>query len=273
MFYRTDILAELGAAVPQTWKDFISLLPAVQQSSMNVGVPDFLTHFYQRGGTLYNEDGSRAQLDGEAAAAAFSAYTKFFTHYKTPYIYDFANRFRTGEMPVGFADFTLFNTLQVFAPEIRGLWSFALVPGIMRDDGTINRSIPTSSVASMMFPNVENPETAWEFLKWWLAADTQVRYGRELESVMGASARYATANLAAFQRLAWNAEEMAVLTAQRQWTVGTPEVPGGYYVTRHLTNASLRVINNLEDPRETLLKYSRTINDELSKKRKEFGFE
>jgi hypothetical protein len=100
-----------------------------------------------------------------------------------------------------------------------------------------------------------------------------VRFGRELESVMGAAARYATANVAAFERLAWGANEMAVLSEQRSWTIGTPEIPGGYYVSRHITNAVRRALNEGEDTRETLLDYSRMINDELIKKRKEFGLE
>ncbi len=66
---------------------------------------------------------------------------------------------------------------------------------------------------------------------------------------------------------------MEILNAQRQWTVGTPEVPGGYYVSRHITNAVRRMINDGVDTRETLLDYSRVINEELSKKRKEFGIE
>jgi ABC-type glycerol-3-phosphate transport system substrate-binding protein len=286
MFYRKDILEELGVDIPATWTDLINILPIIQKNNMNVGIPsvsntiglgsdfsNFFTQLYQRGGALYNAEASRTLLDGEVAVDAFDAYTKFFTHYKTPTVFDFVNRFRTGEMPLGFADYTTFNTLEVFAPEIRGLWDFALMPGTKLPNGDINRAVPTGTVAAMMFPNADNPELTWQFLRWWVSADTQVRFGRELESVMGAAARYATANVAAFERLAWGASEMAVLSEQRSWTIGTPEVPGGYYVSRHITNAVRRVLNEGEDTRETLLDYSRTINDELVKKRKEFGLE
>ncbi|MDR0876802.1 MAG: hypothetical protein LBN21_02025, partial [Treponema sp.] len=61
--------------------------------------------------------------------------------------------------------------------------------------------------------------------------------------------------------------------AQQEWTVGIPEVPGGYYISRHIVNAGRRVINESEDSRETLLDYSRTINEELARKRKEFNIE
>ena len=58
---------------------------------------------------------------------------------------------------------------------------------------------------------------------------------------------------------------------QMGWTVGFPEIAGGYSTTRHMTNAIRRVINTKEDARETLITYARTINEEIRIKRKEFG--
>ncbi|MDR0320382.1 MAG: extracellular solute-binding protein [Treponema sp.] len=286
MFYRKDIFEELNISIPNTWDDLINILPIIQKSNMNVGIPsvatniqtsidfsNFLAHLFQRDGRLYNEDGSRTLLDSEIAIEAFDVYTKFFTHYKVPVVYDFVNRFRTGEMPLAFADYTNFNTLEVFAPELRGLWGFARMPGLPKADGTINRSVSTGTLASMIFSNAKRPDLAWEFMKWWISEDTQLRFGRELESIMGAAARYPTANYNAFRRLSWGSEQMAVLDEQRQWTVGVPEVPGGYFVSRHITNASRLILNEGQDTRETLLDYTITINDELIKKRKEFGLE
>jgi len=286
MFYRRDIMEELGVDLPDTWDDLINILPIIQKSNMNVAIPsvattvqaniditNFMAHLFQRGGRMYNEDGSRTMLDSAVAIDAFDVYTKFFTHYKTPKVFDFVNRFRTGEMPLGFADYTNFNTLEVFAPEIRGLWGFARMPGLKKGDGSIDRSVSTGTLASMIFSNSKRPDLAWEFLKWWLSADTQLRFGRELESVMGAAARYPTANYNAFKRLSWGSQQMTVLDEQRSWTVGTPEVPGGYFVSRHIINAARRILNEGEDTRETMLDYVITINDELIKKRKEFGLE
>jgi ABC-type glycerol-3-phosphate transport system substrate-binding protein len=282
MFYRTDILGELGIDPPQTWQDLINILPVLQRNNMNAAVPSlagmsnlagFLAFLYQFQGGLYNTEGKRTMLDSETSIEAFDNYIKLFTHYKTPLLYDFVNRFRTGEIPVGFADYANFNTLEVFAPEIRGLWEFGLLPGTPQADGTIDRSVPVSGTASMLLANAKNPPLAWEFLKWWTSADTQYRFGRELESIMGAAARYATANDEAFSRLPWSAKNLAVLREQQKWTVGTPEVPGSYYTTRHIVNAARKVLNDHEDSRETLLDYSRIINEELLKKRKEFGLE
>jgi len=318
MFYRTDILEELGLAPPQTWDDVISAFSILQNKNLSIAIPsverkignmvipdlsNFFSQLYQRGGTLYNENGSRSMFDSEQAVAAFEAYTKFFTHYKAPLHYEFANRFRSGEMPLGFADYDTFNMLQVFAPEIRGLWQFDLLPGTLKMEtpckqtdcctsescfvsttsatlGTvevccckIDRSTACWGQASMILSNAKDPIKAWEFLRWWANSDTQVRFGRELEAVMGTAARYQTANQVAFRQLGWNARDSAVLEAQWAWVVGTPEVPGGYYAGRHIVNAVRRVINDSVDIRETLLDYTRSINDELTRKREEFGLE
>lgn len=286
MFYREDILEELGLEVPQTWDELIYMLPTIQQNNMNVAIPStqntagsdlsaFFSLLYQNGGSLYSEEGDRAVADSEAGVKAFETYTRFFTHYKLPTQYDFVNRFRSGEIPLGIQNYGTFNTLVVFAPEIRGLWDFTLIPGTMEQDGAIDRATQGTGVCTMMLKQDSDERKAlcWEFMKWWASSDTQVRFGREMESVMGSSARYATANREAFDQLAWSNDQMKVLKDQWEYTFGIPEVAGGYYTSRHLTNATRKVINNNEDPRETLLDYTRTINEEVEKKRVEFGLE
>jgi ABC-type glycerol-3-phosphate transport system substrate-binding protein len=280
LFYREDILTELEVEVPETWEDIIKILPVLQKNNMDFGLATddvlnmygmFLNMLYQRGGTVYNDAGSVSLLDTNLSVETFDFLTTMYTHYKLPKIYAFADRFRTGEMPVGVSDYSLFNQLSVSAPEIRGLWNFTLLPGFEDENGNIDHSSTGGGTCSMLLPDAENKDDAWTFLKWWIGADTQARYGRELEAIIGAAARYNTANVKAFEQLAWASDQRDVILEQWQWVVGTPEVPGGYYTSRHTLNALRRVMNNNEEPRETLLDYTRTINDELEKKRKEFG--
>jgi len=110
-------------------------------------------------------------------------------------------------------------------------------------------------------------------LDWWTSAETQLRFGREMESIMGEAARYPTANQEAFQSLPWNSAQLSVLNQQRDWVKGTPEVPGGYYVMRQLVNVIRRVVSENLDTRETLLDVQIVINRELLNKRREFGLE
>ncbi len=287
LFYRTDVLEELGVQPPGTWSDLIALLPTIQGNNMSVGIsyPDIATvdlsvlnsMIYQNGGSIYDEEGKRTLIDEESGVAAFKLYTSLYNDYGLPTVFDFVSRFRSGEMPIGIANYSVYNTLVVSAPEIRNLWDFTLFPGTVRTDESgkqyIDRSVHAQGLSCMMIATDDQrvKENAWEFMKWWVSADAQVRFGREIESILGSSARYTTANRDALDQLAWGSDQLKVLKEQMQWTVGFREIAGGYSTTRHMTNAIRRVINTKEDARETLLTYARTINDEIRIKRKEFG--
>lgn len=300
MFYRKDVLEDLELEVPQTWKELIEMLPTIQGNNLSVGIPTaagssgsaaastavasaqadlsmYFTLLYQQGGDLYNDKGTQTIVNNEAGVAAFKEYTKYFTDYGIPVIYDFVTRFRSGEMPIGIANFTTYNTLVVSAPEIAGLWDFTLVPGTEKTDENgnsyIDRSAFVSGSATMMLKTEDEKlkQSAWEFMKWWASSDTQVRFGREIEALLGSSARYATANMEAIKQLSWSASDIEILEEQLSYTVGIREVPGGYYTGRHISNACRKVINEKTDPRETIIDYSIKIDEELTKKRKEFG--
>ena len=144
----------------------------------------------------------------------------------------------------------------------------------MREDGTIDRTIPSGAIAAdMILLDSDLHEEAWEFLKWWSSTETQARYGRELESMLGVAARFPTANLEATHLLPWTIDELNILHEQWQYVKGVPEVPGGYMTGRHLENAFRKVINEQEDSRKMLLDYVRIIEEEIELKRDEFGLE
>ena len=287
LFYRSDVLEELGVQVPQTWDELIALLPTIQGNNMSVGIPypttalpninTLFSMLYQNGGTIYNHNDTRTQVDEEAGVKAFEDYTSLFTDYGLIKEFDFVSRFRSGEMPIGVADYNTYNTLVVSAPEIRGLWDFTLLPGTMRTDENgkmVNdRSVHSAGAGCMLIKTDDQRirEQGWEFMKWWVSTDMQVRFGREIESVLGSSARYATANVGALEQLAWSSAQLKVLKEQQTWAVGFREIAGGYYTARNITNAVRKVINEKVDPRETIIDYARKINEEIEKKRLEFG--
>lgn len=300
MFYRKDVLEELGLEIPQTWKELEEMMPTIQGNNLSLGLPtatgssgsaaastaiasnapDLSMYFallYQNGGDLYNEDGTRTTVDTEAGVKAFEDYVKYFNDYGLPPIYDFVSRFRSGEMPLGVQAYSVYNTLMVSAPEIRGLWDFTLIPGTERTDENGNTYIDrsdfiTGSATMMIASDSESiKQKSWEFMKWWADADTQVQFGREIEALLGSSARYNTANRDAFVQLSWSADDIEVLNEQWEQTIGIREVPGGYYTGRHIANAIRKVLNEKENVRNTIIDYSIKINDEIDKKRNEFG--
>ncbi len=287
MFYRKDILDQIGVEVPQTWQDLINALPTLQGENLNVGIPypvilnPDMTTFYsmlcQNGGNIYNEKGTKSTIDSEAGIHAFETYTDFYVSYGLIPNYDPLARFRTGEMPILINNYALYNQIVVGAPEIRGLWDFAYLPGVKKVDADGNEYIDRTSIGAgvgcMMIDNhdEERINDSWEFMKWWVSTETQVRFGRELESVLGPSARYQTANRQALRQLAWNSSQLEILENTLDQSRGIPEAPGSYFTPRHVANAIRRVVYEKDDAREVLIEYTKKINEELKRKRQEFN--
>lgn len=287
LFYRKDILKELDLEPPKTWQDVYNMISVLQKHNMAFYLPiesatnnanlvpnaAFAMLLYQNGGQFYRDNDMKSALDSEISMQVFKRWTQFYTNYKFPLQADFANRFRTGEMPIGIADYTTYNMLTVMAPEIKGLWDFTIVPGTEHEDGSVSHEVASHTTAVMMLDNADDKDAAWSFMKWWTDKDTQLAYGRELEGLLGEAARYPTANIEALEQLPWPVKDFNNLKRQWHWVRGIPQVPGGYFTGRHLDNAFRRVVNESENPREALSDYILYINDEIALKRKEFNLQ
>ena len=289
MFYRKDILHDLGLSVPQTWQDFYAMIPVLQSNNLRIGLPSPITTtsggmatqlnslfnalLYQNGLEIYSDDRSRCLLDEPAAIEVFTQWSELYTKYKLDKTLNETDYFRTGEAPIVLSTYTLYNTLSVSAPEIRGLWSMAPVPGIRQEDGQIRRDVGSAVTSVIMFGNAKDKDACWSYMKWWTSADAQTLYGREIEALQGISARYPTANLEAMSRLPWPSEIAEALNTQWKNVRGVPEVAGGYYVGRSVDNAIKSVINENKNAREVLLDQVEDIDREIAVKRREFGLE
>lgn len=291
MFYRKDVLNELGLEVPRTWDELYDAMRILQINNMDVGLPYsgidataavdaglsstsiFPALLLQHGGSFYNEDGSKTALTTRSAIDAFTQWTDFYNAYDLPLTYNFFNRFRTGTMPIGIASYTMYNQIYVAAPEIKDLWAMTTIPGIEQADGTINIAQGGSGTASVITSTSQNKEAAWKFLCWWTGAEAQTRYATDIESTIGMAARYATANKTAFSNIKWNRAEFEALSEQWEAVREIEEVPGSYYTVRDVDNAFRSVVINGESAKETLVSYSRDIDAEIQRKRSEFGLD
>lgn len=283
MFYRKDILAEIGLEVPTTWDEVKVAMTVLAKNQMEFGMlpneQTFAMLLFQNGGEYYTANGDASMLDSDIAVATFKQYCEYYTDYKLDKATSVEERFRTGECPIIISDYTTYNNLQVSAPDIEGLWEFTVVPGIMQEDGSILHSTGSAGLADIIMANTKHPKECWEFLKWWTDAETQILYGREMESLMGASARVATANLEAMSSLSWPVRDYREIMEQFEQVQGIPQVPGGYYTWRNVNNAFYSVTTDssstgrtqVATPREELMDKIIYVNAEISYKREEFG--
>ena len=283
MFYRMDVLAELGQEVPETWSQLLAMLPALQSNNMSMGISyilalDFM--LYQKGGNMwkYTDDpdwaGAQIGLDSNVAIESFQYVTRLYSDYSFPVAYDAANRFRTGEMPILVGDYVgLYNQLIVYATEIDGLWEFCPLPGCEREDGTVNYDSLASITATVMLHGCEGEEqfAAWEFMQWQTSADVQAEYGNKMVALIGPSAKYATANINAIKNLSWTADEREAIVDQIDHMSSIVNYPGSYYIARYVQFAFLDVVNDGVDASDALMSYIGAINTEITRKRQEFG--
>ncbi len=283
MVYRTDVLEDLGLAIPQTWNDVYDMLPELQNNNLNFGMPAinnrWLTFMYQSGVELYrgegNDVGYMTNLDSEGAIDAFINYVELYRSYQIDLTISFLNRFRTGEAPLGITGFNFICDLNITAPELRGLWDVTMIPGTEREDENgqtyIDRTNVITPAGCCIMSKSEHIPEAWEFIKWWSSDEIQMDYCLNVESVLGISERISSANASVMEQQAWGAKILSMLLVARTWTKGTPVVPGDYYNTRAMTNAFTRAYADKTDARETLLDYIDEINEELTRKREEMG--
>lgn len=282
MFYRTDILSELGiSSPPETWDNLIDMLPALQRNYMSAGIVlpsanispatesghTFALLLLQQGMTYYNDDLSASVFGDIRAVKAFEKWTGFYTDYSFEQSYDAFSRFRTGEYPIVIADYSFAGRLETASPEIKGLWDFCKVPGTFAD-GTVSHSANSTGSGAVIFSSSDRQEQAWEFIKWFTRDDIQSAFGSRLESIAGAVGRYETANINAMGRLSWSEHQLERLREQQAELREIPVIPASYAVTRNIMNAFRETVNDGENPRDMLIWYSRDIDDEIERKNK-----
>ncbi len=275
MYYREDILKELGLSVPKTWNDFENIcielarnnltawLPVATNTDMGSVFPSLLM---QSGLDLYQEDGKRTNLSTPELAEVFSKWTDYYTKLKMPISISFYNRFRTGTCPIGIDLYTLYTTLKAAAPEIDGLWNIAQIPGTVKEDGMISHTAVGSGTGCAILKQSEQKESAWEFLKWWTSEETQLSYTNELESVLGPAGRVAVSNIEALKKLSWDSNMLDTIMESWNNVQELPEYPGSYYVSRSVYQSYWNVVNKNQNAIDVLTKYSKEADDEMERK-------
>lgn len=284
LFYRKDIMETLGLEIPQTWDDVKYMMPTLLRYNMNFYIPLSANSAYkafnvtnpfitQNNASYVTEDGSAAAFDTDEYLTAMTEMTELYEIYgMNSAVPSFYNSFRYGEIPIGVASFSTYIQLQMAAPELAGKWAIALSPGTKQDDGTILRYQHAAGSACMIFNNTIRADQAWDFMKWWLGTDTQVKYSYMMQSTYGTEYRWNTGNLTAFSQLSYSEEDKAIILEQWEHQKEITYHPANYMIERQTSDVWNSVVVDHENLVEKIDRATLITNRELIRKLEEFGF-
>lgn len=286
-FYRTDILNKLGLKVPNDMNDVIDILPDLQMRGLNYYYPTAgmvqLRNFHgttpsiiQNGGSLYYEEAVQGTaLGSELSVDGFTKLTELFTIYGMPVNVDnFYQRFRNGDLPIGIADYGMFNLLTNAAPELANSWKISLPPGFIDENGNVNRQMCGNAESTVIFKkdDVNRENDAWEFMKWWSSTDAQIMYGQMIQQMFGDEYMWNTANLEAFAELPWKASAKKIIVETAENVVDVARVPGTYMMEREMSNAFNNIAVDGYTAQTRIDQAVKRINREFNRKLLEFGY-
>lgn len=284
MFYRTDLCEALNIEPPDTWEEVLGILPVLQRYGMNFYIPlasssSFKTFsmtlpfFLQYGGSIYEEDGMNVAVNNENGLTAMKFMTDLFTIYGLPTeVADFYQSFRNGVIPMGVSNFSTYLKLNAAAAELAGKWKIVVMPGVQNEDGVVERWSTGAGTAGVIFSKSDKQEAAWEFLKWWTSAETQSRFGTQIQLLYGDTYMWNTANVEAFSQLPIAEADKEVIMQQWQWLSEFIKTPASYMIERELSNVWNSVVFNGENVRSALDDAAILMNQELTRKWEEFGY-
>ncbi len=280
MFYRTDILEQLGIDINEitTWEKFRNAMGILQRNNMNVYLPygkntlsAYPTLLLQKGGSIYTEDKKATNFRSPEGIAAFTEWTDYYTKYSLDQEANFMQKFRVGTMPLGITSYSSYLTYKQAAPEINGKWKITTVPGTVQEDGSINNVVNGNGTACAIMATSQEKEAAWEFVKWWTSSEVQYRYSAEVEAILGETGRVMTANMDAVTRLAWDPDALKVILKQWDNVIEIEEVPGSYYVGRSVDQAFWATKNGESSSKEAIIDWADICDKEIERKYAEYA--
>ena len=283
MFYRTDIFEKLNLSLPDNMDEVRDLLPELNRMGLgfNTHVANLPTKtfaatapfVFQSGGSLYEEGSMVCKLDSPEVIEGFRYLTENFTVYDMDYeILSFYQSFRDGRTPIGVSNYGTYNLLTNAAPELNGCWDIALYPGLVQEDGTVDRSTSGAAESCMVFQASDQKQAAWEFISWWMSDEVQTEFSFMLQATLGNEYMWNSANLNAIAAAPWNAEHKKIIMEQIAWTNEMPPVPGNYIVEREMGNVLVNVVTANVNLRTAIDDAQKRINAELNRKLEEFGY-
>lgn len=272
--YRTDILADLGMEIPQTWEEVTSAQPKALARGKTFAFMRFdeMWAFYcmitQYGGNFFSSDGFSSALDRPESVEAFKAYVELFTKHGFPKEVVGVTPFIEGEQILYVDGLWLYPTIETVAPQLKGKWQVSLLPGVERDGKLYNGSSPGSVLLGISTYS-KHKEEAWEFLKWFLGTDVLTEVANQVLA-KGSGYMWLPANKVAMQNVNLPEDVKKVYFDQIEACIPIPYgVNAGVqfrYVVFAIQNAVLQGV----DPEKAILDAAKAMNDDMARRKVEY---
>lgn len=178
LFYRTDLLAEVGfSEPPQTWDELRAAAEALAKKTGGYGMAlstnnyqEFMPFVWQNGGRILDENGYPAVTEPEFVEA-LEFYAKLFHDGIAPVDSggtDLFQEFARGTTPMYFSGPWMINLTYEQVPEITGKWTVALCPAKK------TRTTFVGGCNFVIFRDSKNKEAAWRFIEFMSDHQTQL---------------------------------------------------------------------------------------------------
>jgi len=284
IFYRRDLMDAFEIDIPDTWDDVIGILPDLARFGANFHVPlsgpdahkpfaATASFIYQFGGDLYSENGLTTAINREAAIRGLTLMTDLYTLYSIPLqVANFYNDFRNGTIPIGIGNMVTYIMLTNAAPELTGQWGLAPHPGVMDEDGVVQRWATGTAQSVMIMSQSNLQEEAFVFLDWWTSTEAQTQYAQNMLTVHGPAWLWGSANVEAFGNLPIPPEHRNVILEQWEFLIEVPLTPASYIIERELSNIWNRVVFDGEGLRLATDRSVTIINREMRRRMEHFGY-
>ncbi|AKI97790.1 sugar ABC transporter substrate-binding protein [Kosmotoga pacifica] len=186
LFYRTDLLAEVGYnEAPKNWDELYDAAKKLAQRPEMYGltlqtneIQEFIPFVWQNNATVIDEN-NELRVNDPKFKEALDFYARFFEENIVPkagsgnVFQDFA----TGFVPMFFTGPWMVSMMHEQVPQIDGKWAVALMPQ------KVTRTSFMGGSDWVIFKTSKNKDLAWKFIEFMSRPDVQFKWYQILKSL------------------------------------------------------------------------------------------
>lgn len=278
--YRLDILNNMGMGIPSEWEDIKKWQPKAlaQQHTfgLHYGSVQYDSHWgaytliTQNGGQFFNPDGFSSALDKPGSIKGFQEYISLFKDHKLPQAGVGIPTFVAGEWVMMTDGIWLYPNLLKNAPQLKGKWVLDLMPGTKQADGSIHHGSFAGSTVIGISSYSKNKEDAWQFMKWFTSTEAQASIANGIiERIPGSL--WLPANKDALNKVNIDPDTRKAYYGQLEHSEPAPYAANVAVLYRYVKFAVDKSILNNMDPKTAILEAAKEMNDEMSRRKKEYS--